>query len=311
MSAGVGATVNVFARNTDGTNGSASTVYTTPDLGTTATNPITADAAGRITGWLDQGSYNLVVSGTGITTYTQPFDAMPASNIVPGANTVGSSQLTSAAVTSGKIFTDAVTDGNRPVVTDSIRDGSVTTGKLAALAVDGTKLASGAVSTSAKLGAKIVAPSNLAITPTCRVTHNASQNTSGTANATTAIAFNTERWDTDTLHDTVTNNTRITVVTAGVYVLNFSGLITSAQDGDVMRIRLNGSTSIAGQGFVTYAPGGTTTTWNITMTAVYTLAATDYVEAIYVNSAGTGARAVTNTGNVSPEFSAVWSGNFS
>lgn len=55
MSGLSGASVTVYARNTDGTNGSLATVYTTPNLGTTAANPITSDAAGRINGWLDQG----------------------------------------------------------------------------------------------------------------------------------------------------------------------------------------------------------------------------------------------------------------
>jgi hypothetical protein len=35
---------------------------------------LTTTAEGRIDGWLDEGSYNLVVSGSGITTYTQALD---------------------------------------------------------------------------------------------------------------------------------------------------------------------------------------------------------------------------------------------
>jgi len=43
---------------------------------------------------------------------------------------VSAAKLATGAVTNGKIFTDASTDANRPVVADSIRDGAVTTAKL-------------------------------------------------------------------------------------------------------------------------------------------------------------------------------------
>jgi hypothetical protein len=35
----------------------------------------------------------------------------------------------------------------------------------------------------------------------------------------TAVPFDTERWDTDSIHDTVTNNTRLTATTAGKYLI--------------------------------------------------------------------------------------------
>lgn len=51
----------------------------------------------------------------------------------------------------------------------------------------------------------------------CRVYNNANQSI---ANGTvTAIAFNSEAFDTDTMHDNVTNNTRITIKTAGKYLI--------------------------------------------------------------------------------------------
>lgn len=58
----------------------AATVYAAETGGTTSANPILTDANGRIEGWLEEGSYDLVVSGTGLTTYTQPFEAVRGSN---------------------------------------------------------------------------------------------------------------------------------------------------------------------------------------------------------------------------------------
>lgn len=43
---------------------------------------------------------------------------------------------------------------------------------------------------------------------TCRLTHSVNQNVN--TGVLTAIAFDTEKWDPSGLHDTVTNNTRIT-----------------------------------------------------------------------------------------------------
>lgn len=54
--------------------GTAATVYATESGATPAPNPITTGLSGRIDGWLDEGAYALVVSGPGITTYTQPWD---------------------------------------------------------------------------------------------------------------------------------------------------------------------------------------------------------------------------------------------
>jgi hypothetical protein len=43
---------------------------------------------------------------------------------------------------------------------------------------------------------------------------------------TSDIAWNAEAYDTDSMHDNVTNNTRITPTTAGIYVFTFSAYFT-------------------------------------------------------------------------------------
>lgn len=72
----VGAAVQVNLRNVDGTSGAAAVVYSTPDTGSTLSNPLTTGASGRIDGWLGLGLYNLEISGPGIVAYTQAFDVL-------------------------------------------------------------------------------------------------------------------------------------------------------------------------------------------------------------------------------------------
>lgn len=69
--AAVGASVQVNARD-----GAAATVYQAATGAATFSNPLTSDSSGRIEGWLDEGSYDLVVSGPGFSTYTQRFEAV-------------------------------------------------------------------------------------------------------------------------------------------------------------------------------------------------------------------------------------------
>src|SRR5689334_6638767 len=61
--------------------------------------------------------------------------------------------------------------------------------------------------------------------PAVRVTHNTTQ--SITNNTATVLAFNTERFDqaggaSAAMHDTVTNNSRLTALYAGIYLINAS-----------------------------------------------------------------------------------------
>lgn len=74
---GVAASVQVNVRG-----GGAATVYAAETGGSTLSNPLTADSFGRIEGWLPVGSYDLVVTAAGFTSYTQPFEA--ASGVAGG-----------------------------------------------------------------------------------------------------------------------------------------------------------------------------------------------------------------------------------
>lgn len=81
---GAGLSVQVNVRGA-----AAGTVYQAATGAATFPNPLTSDSNGRVEGWLEEGSYDLVVSGSGITPYTQQFEA--------------ASGVTLAAVSSGQI----------------------------------------------------------------------------------------------------------------------------------------------------------------------------------------------------------------
>lgn len=64
--------------------------------------------------------------------------------------------------------------------------------------------------------------------PACRVYHNAAQPLLN--NTDVELAFNSERYDTDSMHNTAVLNNRITINTAGLYVISFSGEAVPSND---------------------------------------------------------------------------------
>src|SRR6266498_3435152 len=109
--------------------------------------------------------------------------------------------------------------------------------------------------------------------PCARVYHNIAQTL--TNNVILALAFNSERFDTDTIHDTVTNNTRLTCKTAGVYEIGgsaeFAGNATGVRS---LQILLNGATALVEQDITSTGAG----VHRMCVSTVYQLAVNDYVE---------------------------------
>lgn len=145
----------------------------------------------------------------------------------------------------------------------------------------------------------------LANPPACRVYNNVNQSIP-VGGSGTFLAFNTERFDTNTMHDTVTNNGRITFNTAGLYVVSFSGSWAAVAGGiRVFELWLNGlTTKLAGW---LDSPPSATDARAATITTLWKMAAGDYVQALAYQTSG-GALNVVGTGNTFPEFSAVWVG---
>lgn len=137
--------------------------------------------------------------------------------------------------------------------------------------------------------------------PAVRVFHNAAQ--SSTTGVALVLAFNSERYDqagnaADTMHDTVTNNSRLTCRYAGIY--RITGNIEFGANSTGIRqaqIRLNGTTIIANE-VTSGAPAGAQ---QVLVTTEYALQVNDYVELLAIQNSG-GSLNVNSSANYSPEF---------
>lgn len=144
----------------------------------------------------------------------------------------------------------------------------------------------------------------LANPPACRVTHNTTQ--SLTSNTEATITWNTETFDTASMHEGVTNPTRITFTTAGLYQVSWG--FTVAGDTDYNWIysylRLNGTTLIAlGSSIGAQTDNGLSP--HSAGSALYKFAANDYVE---IRAAQKNTSAGANNVSTNNYFSAVWVG---
>ena len=141
--------------------------------------------------------------------------------------------------------------------------------------------------------------------PAVRVTHNAAQ--SATSGTPLVLAFNTERFDTasnaaDTMHDTVTNNSRLTCRYAGKYQITANvEFAANAAGYRQLNLRLNGATAIA---LVNMLPISGAVVQVLNVTTLYDLAVNDYVEVTATQTSG-GALNVDSSGNYTPEFMMV------
>lgn len=129
-----------------------------------------------------------------------------------------------------------------------------------------------------------------------RVYHNASQSINDSTVQT--LAFNSERYDTDTIHDNVTNNSRLTCKTAGKYLICFTIAFATNATGDrSINIMLNGTTNI---GSSRCKPAAATYTI-LTGATIYNLTVNDYVEMTVWQNSG-GALNIIGDSAYSPEF---------
>ena len=140
----------------------------------------------------------------------------------------------------------------------------------------------------------------LATPPSCRVYNTA--NLSIPNAASSALTFNAERYDSDSMHSTVSNTNRITCVTAGLYRITANLYLASNATGFREAIlRVNGVTQIARDNKM--ALTGTVTALN--PTTEWRLAAGDYVEVLVFQNSGAALNVVAGASET-PEFSAVW-----
>lgn len=115
-----------------------------------------------------------------------------------------------------------------------------------------------------------------------RVTHSVAQAIQH--NTWTVLAFDTERWDTDGMHSTVDNNSRLTCKTAGKYlIIGCSGFPVGA--GAVRSCYIGRAGAIW---YASYAGMGSLTVGNeVVISTIMDMAVDDYVELwVYQNSGG-------------------------
>ena len=136
--------------------------------------------------------------------------------------------------------------------------------------------------------------------PSCRAYNDADISIAN--NSVTALTFNSERWDTDTMHDLSTNTGRLTCKTAGIYHI-YANVQFAANDTGyrTCTIRLGGSTVIGAMSITEVSD----VAQRLIVSTEYPLAVNDYVEVtVYQNSGD--ALNVTASANYSPEFGMTW-----
>lgn len=116
--------------------------------------------------------------------------------------------------------------------------------------------------------------------------------------AWTSLTYNNERWDTNALHDTGSNTSRLTCRTAGVHLIAGSVQIDSAAASSRgLRIRLGGSTVIAAR----FASAANTSITMMSIATLYFLSVNDYVELQAYQDSGSSINASFQA-NFGPEF---------
>ena len=167
-----------------------------------------------------------------------------------------------------------------------------------------TNFAAGAVLTEAQLdvlGNDIVF---LANPPKCRV-YNSAAISIAVSGTDQALTFDSERFDTDTMHSTAVNTGRITFTTAGTYMVGAHvDFAPNATGHRVLYIRRNGSEVVGVQKVNAPAVGP----GQLSVVSLFAFGAGDWADVMVGQTSG-GALNVTNPGvgqAYSPEFWAVW-----
>lgn len=116
-------------------------------------------------------------------------------------------------------------------------------------------------------------------------------------NSWTYLTFDSERYDTDTIHNVGANTGRLTATTAGVYLIIATlTFAANATNDRAFVIQLNRTTNIASTSLE--APASTT---QMGTCAIWNMSATDYVEVQTWQNSG-GALNVLGAASDTPEF---------
>ena len=121
--------------------------------------------------------------------------------------------------------------------------------------------------------------------------------------AWTALTFNTEVWDEDELHSLTTTTDRLTIHTAGVYLITAQVRFAANMAGTrELQIRLNGTTTLALADCLATAQANGLVYLNLV--TLWKLVAGDYLSGVVYQTSG-GALYVESAGALSPAFMAA------
>lgn len=148
---------------------------------------------------------------------------------------------------------------------------------------------------------------NILTPPAVRAVRSTTQTVS--AGTTATIDFTgTDTFDTDAMHDPASNSTRITFNTAGIYIvtarLTWAAISTAASSERNTRIRLNGTSIIAGQSHKAASADNQTIVSTVSIT--YAFAVNDYIELLAFNG-----DSASKDVDIDATFAAVWTGRSS
>ena len=131
-----------------------------------------------------------------------------------------------------------------------------------------------------------------------RVYHSVNQ--AITSNITTKLLFDSERFDTNVIHDPATNSSRLTCKTAGKYMIiaNFE-LAHDITGVRISRLLLDNVTIIANVAFNAITATGVGT--RVQVSTIYDLAVNQYVEVDIYQDSGVSLNVIAGP-NYSPEF---------
>lgn len=117
----------------------------------------------------------------------------------------------------------------------------------------------------------------------CVAAYNSGQQTVATT-STTALTLDSEDVDTDTMHDTASNTSRLTAPSTGKYLITASITVEANNNPEILvRVRKNGATML-NVGWRAQITGSQVTRQTIGSSLVASLSATDYVELVMINS---------------------------
>ena len=148
-----------------------------------------------------------------------------------------------------------------------------------------------------------VTPPKIGAQPMARAFHNAAQSVAN--NTVSTLAFNSERYDTDTIHDNSTNSERLTCKTAGKYGIwvNIRWASNATGVRDLSLVLSAGPTTIANVN----QDSNDTGVHSMSLYTEYVMAVNEYVTVAVFQDSG-GALNVDSASAFTPEFGMHWLG---